>query len=290
MEAISTSLILEDSPEACQAVLERHARSFRIAARLLGKREAEEAALCYAFCRLADDLVDNAPSLAQGEQAIAQLKAELIGDRVARPLVASWRALAVRRNIPLSVGIELVDAIASDTKQVRIQDDSQLFDYAYGVAGTVGRMMCGILGARGEQAELAAVALGKGMQLTNIARDVGEDADRDRVYLPANRLLAAGVDPDAVANRTADATRTFRVVQELIALAEGQYQLALTGFSALPFRSRLAVAVAAGLYRAIGLEVARRGTAALRSRTVLSSWQLCKAFAQGLAFMVHVRG
>jgi len=115
-------------PEACHAILEHHARSFRIAARLLGKREADEAALCYAFCRLADDLVDLAPSLAQGEQAISLLKSELTGESPARPMVAAWRDLALRRNIPLPVSIALVDTIASDSRRVRIPNDTALFN------------------------------------------------------------------------------------------------------------------------------------------------------------------
>jgi len=284
MEALAIPDIYEDSPAAHRAVLERHARSFRIAARILGKTEAEEAALCYAFCRLADDLVDEAEHPAAGAQAIAILKDELLGRRPARALVASWRALAARRNIPFQVGIELIDAIASDARRVRIPDDAALYTYAYGVAGTVGRMMCGILGAKGEAAEAAAIALGRGMQLTNIARDVGEDADRDRVYLPGSRLEAAGVDADAIVERTADPHAVAGVVRDLVTLAEAQYQIARSGFSLLPFRSRVAVAVAMGLYRAIGLEVVRRGPEALQSRTVLTPWQLCKAFAQGLRF------
>lgn len=256
--------------EESRAVLAKHARSFRIAAKALGPDQTDDAAVCYAFCRAADDAVDEAPSLEAGRIAIDELEDEVRGRRPPRPLVTAWLRVALRRRIPLGAGRALLDAIRTDVGAVRLQTDTDLMRYAYGVAGTVGLQMCGVLGNRDPRALPYAVDLGLAMQLTNIARDVAEDAGRDRVYLPAERLLAVGVRPEAVIAGTADPTATFGVVSDLLDLAERYYQGARDGLRYLPLRGKLTVLLALHLYRAIGRKVARRGAAALKDRTTLS--------------------
>jgi len=253
-----------------RAILAKHARSFRIAAKALGPDQTDDAAVCYAFCRVADDAVDEAPSLEAGRIAIDQLEDEVRGRRPPRPLVSAWLRVALRRRIPLGAGRALLDAIRTDVGAVRLQTDADLLRYAYGVAGTVGLQMCGVLGSRDPRAMPYAVDLGLAMQLTNIARDVAEDAGRDRVYLPAERLSAVGVTQEAVVAGTADPAATFGVVSDLLDLAEGYYQGARDGLRYLPLRGKLTVLLALHLYRAIGRKVARRGAASLRDRTTLS--------------------
>jgi phytoene synthase len=153
---------------------------------------------------------------------------------------------------------------------VRIADEAALIRYAYLVAGAVGRLICPVLGAVDPAAVPFAMDLGIGMQLSNIARDVTEDACRGRVYLPATWLAEEGVDPDALVVGAADEERVVRVVARTVALAEQYYTSARGGFRFLPLRPRTAVVLAAHRYRAIGRTVAGRGVDALRSRTVVS--------------------
>lgn len=273
-------------PAARQALHER-ARSFRIAARLLTPQDADDAAITYALCREADDLVDEAPSPEAAAVAIADLRAELHGLRPPRPLVVAFYRMALRRNLPIQAAWDLVDTIAADAGPVRIADDAALVRYAYGVAGTVGLLMGTLLGARGERATACAVDLGIGMQLSNIVRDVAEDARLDRVYLPATRLRAAGVRSDDVANRTADRVAIAVVCRELVVLSDRYYASARDGLRFLPARGRVAVAVAASLYQAIGHSVVRRGVEALNQRTVLSRFSLGVAFVRGLLTLVR---
>lgn len=254
-------------------LLEKHARSFRIAARVLGPDEADDAALAYAFCRTADDAVDEAPSPEEGRAAIDRLRDEARGRAPSRPLVQAWLRMALRRGVPVTAGWHLLDAIATDVGKVRVADDAELLRYSYGVAGTVGLMMCGILGATDARARPHAVDLGIAMQLTNIARDVAEDARRGRVYLPASRLRAAGVDPEAVA-RGERSAGVQRVVGELVEMAEPYYASARSAAAWLPWRGRLAMLLALFLYRAIGHAVVRRGAAALHTRTILGRVRL----------------
>jgi phytoene synthase len=264
-----------------RALLQKHARSFRIAARVLGDAQADDAAVAYGFCRLADDAVDEAPDAETAAAAIAAIQAELRGERPARPLVAAWLEMAKRRGIPIFAAEHLVTAIAGDVGAVRVEDDRALLRYAYGVAGTVGLMMAPILGATDPDARPHAVDLGIAMQLTNIARDVAEDAAKGRAYLPADRLRKAGIDPEGVAaGQIPEATAV--VVADLVQLAEGYYASAASAAKWLPARGRLAMLLALHLYRAIGHAVVRRGSAALNDRTVLGTGGLALAVGRAL--------
>lgn len=267
-----------------RALLQRHARSFRIAARVLGEEQADDAAIAYGFCRVADDAVDEAPDAEAAAAAIAALRAELAGEQPARPLVAAWLEMAARRGIPVAAAEHLLVAIAGDVGAVRMDDDRALLRYAYGVAGTVGLMMAPILGATAREARSHAVDLGIAMQLTNIARDVAEDARRGRVYLPTTRLRAHGVEPEDVLRGVVPAAAV--VASELVSLAEPYYASARAAAVWLPWRGRLAMLLASYLYRAIGHAVVRRGVAALEGRTVLGQGALAWAIVQAVAAWV----
>jgi phytoene synthase len=137
------------------------------------------------------------------------------------------------------------------------------------VAGTVGLMMCGVLGVKGEVARRHAIDLGVAMQLTNIARDVAEDARMGRVYLPRTRLEAAGTSPEALLEGRADPAAVSTVVRDLLAVAEVYYRSADAGMPHIPFRSRVAVLAASRLYRQIGRVLLARGADPLEGRTVV---------------------
>jgi phytoene synthase len=162
----------------------------------------------------------------------------------------------------------LIAAAREDLQPQRPRDFDDLLRYAFGVAGVVGLALCPVLGTRDPRAQAPAVALGVGMQLTNIARDVVADARIGRVYLPeawapalsASRLAAA--DPVALAQAH---TAVCRLLDE----AESFYALAEAGMRFLPVRSRLAVRAAARMYRAIGAEVRALGADGAVRRAVV---------------------
>jgi phytoene synthase len=261
---------------AARAVMATKAVTFRTAARLLPADAADDAALVYAFCRVVDDLADDLAD----EKSLTRIRAELRGEAAPGPTATTFLEVARRRQIPIGAATDLIDGALSDLHTVRIPDDRALFRYGYAVAGTVGRMMAPLLGASGGHA--AAVHLGVAMQLTNICRDVLEDAQRGRVYLPTDRLRAAGVDPEALVSGTADRARVAAVVLDVLALADRWYESAEAGMQHLPARTRLAVLLAARTYRAIGQKLARNGGDALAGRTVLSPWARAVAAVQAL--------
>jgi phytoene synthase len=255
-------------------VLSRHARSFRWAAIFLHRRQRDDAAVLYAFCRLVDDVVDEASDPAAARRGLACVAEDLERETPRDALIATFKAVAARRGIPLSAARDLIAGAASDLETVRVADDRELLRYCYRVAGTVGLMMCPILGVHDDAAKAHAVDLGIAMQLTNISRDVLEDAGRDRVYLPATRLEAVGESQTALLTRRADRGRVAMVVCGLLEFAEGYYASADDGMRFIPVRPRLAIYVAGRLYRSIGLRLATRYRGdALHGRTVISPWR-----------------
>jgi phytoene/squalene synthetase len=174
------------------AELATHARTFHFASRFLPRRNRDAAAVVYAVCRAIDDAVDEAPGPDAALAALDGLRAELAGRACARPLIGAFLRVASERRLPLEAVTELIAGVAGDVGPVTMPDDRSLLRYCYRVAGTVGLLMCGVLDVDAEAAAPHAIDLGIGMQLTNICRDVLEDGLRDRVYLPASRLAAAG--------------------------------------------------------------------------------------------------
>ena len=273
-----------------RAVMARHARSFQLAARFLPPQVADEAALVYAFCRLVDDTADEAPSLAQAREGLAALSDEMDGTAPPSAAVHAYQTIAARRGIPPRVAQDLIAGVSSDLGAVRVADDPQLIVYCYQVAGTVGLMMCGVLGVTAQAAWPHALSLGIAMQLTNICRDVLEDAGRDRVYLPLRRLAAAGVSAEQLLDGTADRAQVAAVVRDLLALADDHYAYAEAGMHFIPWRARLAILIASRVYRGIGVRLLRRhGGDPLHGRTTTSALEKLGWVLHGLASFLRPR-
>lgn len=255
-------MIAADVRVASRAILDRHARTFRLASWFLPAATRDDAAVVYALCRTLDDLADETSDRA----SLDAIRGEIAGAADPRPLVAEFLAVAPHG---VAAALDLLDGVVGDLDPVRIADEPALVRYGYRVAGTVGLMMAPLLGASGPAARAHAIDLGIGMQLTNIARDVDEDARRGRVYLPADWLAEQGVSPEQIVAGRRDRA-VARVVARVVARADDYYRSGEIGLAWLPWRTRVAILVASRAYRAIGWRVVRRGEAALRERTVVS--------------------
>lgn len=272
-----TSVTTRDSLAASsRTVLAAHGKSFSWAAFWLGRTARDEGSIVYAFCRAADDAVDEAASLESARREIRYLRSMLRGDEPPSPLVVAYRAILEKHATGLRPAEQLLDGIESDLAAVRMEDDLDLIRYCYRVAGTVGLMMCGVLGAQHPNAAKHAVDLGIAMQLTNICRDVLEDAERGRVYLPRDRLLAVGVRSEELLDAQARECPRVRagirqVVSDLLVLADRFYADAALGYRYLPARGRLAAMVAGRLYRAIGHRLRQRGSDPLSGRVFIGA-------------------
>lgn len=248
-------------------VMAKHARSFRWASWFLPSECRDDAAVVYALCRLIDDTADEAENTALARVELDAIRLELSGDSPPRPLVAAFLEVASRTRMDLRYADELIEGVLSDLGNVRFQTDAELLRYAYRVAGTVGLMMCPIIGVHDDVGRAHAIDLGVAMQLTNICRDVLEDAQRHRVYLPIERLQKAGVDVARLLSELGQGPKVAVVVREVLQMAEDYYRSAEAGMRFIPARTRFAILVASRLYRAIGLRLLVRGANPMKGRT-----------------------
>jgi len=250
---------------ACREVIRVHSRSFHAASLLLPRPYRDAAVATYAFCRGADDDVDEAGSMRDARERHARTRARLariyegrLDPREDGPVARAFARVVRERGIPRDEPEALLDGMAQDVGTVRVADADALLLYCYRAAGVVGRMMSRIMGRDDAPALRRAVDLGIAMQLTNVARDVGEDAARDRVYLPGTWLAEEGSSFADVLSRE-PRPGVLATNRRVLTLAEGYYASGIAGVALLPASCRPAILGAALLYRAIGRRVLARG-------------------------------
>jgi len=246
-------------------------KSFFAASLLLPARVCAPATALYAFCRLADDAIDLGREPA-AEMLRLRRRLDAIYEGRPGPLDAD-RALAHvvhRFTIPRLLLEALLEGFLWDAEGRRYETLEELQDYAARVAGTVGAMMALVMGARTPRVLARACELGIAMQLTNIARDVGEDARNGRLYLPRTWLREAGIDADAwLASPRFDAA-IAGVVDRLLQSADTLYRRAEHGVAELPRDCRGAILAARLVYAEIGVQLQRAGLDSVNRRTVVS--------------------
>jgi len=270
MQAPSPDELARADRAACARAIRTGSRSFFAASLLLPPSVRPHALALYAFCRQADDAVDRGGS---GDRAIARLAERLDRACRGRPLpLAADRALAAtvaRFAIPPALPEALLEGFAWDADGRRYHELAELRAYAVRVAGSVGVMMALLMRTRAPAALARACDLGVAMQLTNIARDVGEDARAGRLYLPLAWLAQAGIDAQAWLARPAMSPALASVVARLLAVADRLYERASAGIRWLPWSCRPAIRAACLLYAEIGREVERRAFDSVSTRAVV---------------------
>ncbi len=272
-----------------------HSKSFYLSSLLLPRATRQEAWALYAFCRQADDSVDGvnpgdgtvpidapADTAAMLEQ-VTRLRQRL--DRVyagelaageAHAIDRAFRAVVVRTGLPQAVPQRLLSGMEMDARGVSYGSWEELLGYCFNVAATVGLMMTYVMGhcmqpSRRSEVLLRACDLGVAMQLSNIARDVGEDARRGRVYLPDELLRAHGLDAAqvlALGRQTGQPPPAALrdVVRALVQRADSHYRAAALGVTMLPKESRLAIRSALLIYSGLGARLKAQGYDALTRR------------------------
>lgn len=255
---------LDESYAACRTIMRENASTFSLASRLLPRERRRATFALYGLFRTLDDLVDetDAGTIARG-QALADLsrwRAWLQAPETRPPdhaLVPAFLDTVERYKIPLRYFVELIDGLEGDVANRRYADFGDLALYCYRVAATVGLAMCRVLGVTSDRASGHAVELGVAMQLTNILRDVQEDLQNGRVYLPQDELVAAGWDEDRLRHGRIDSQ--FRsLIRRQAARARSYYDRGVAGLPYLNPDARFAILVAARAYGAILGEIERR--------------------------------
>jgi phytoene synthase len=270
-----------DAWQVCEALTRTHGKTFFLASRFLPPARRLGIYATYAFCRTADDLVDAAPLSGLDAAAAALDRWELELSSAVDPIGRAFAITRTRFAVPVQPAYDLIAGIRMDLAPRTYANWDELRQYCYLVAGTVGLLVAPVLGCRDSRALPLAAELGIAMQLTNILRDVGEDARAGRLYLPLEDITAFGCDPEAIL-----AGRPGARFPELMAFqiqrARGLYERARQGHGALPPRSRFTTLAAGELYGRILHEIEAGGYDVFRTRARVSTRR--KAFAlPGLA-------
>jgi len=248
-----------DPYEAAKRVTKRHAKSFYFASPFLPREKRRHAFAVYALCRKLDDDVDEAPDEKTAIARVAAFAETLdrvySDDQLDDDILEAARLTAKACAIPRRLFDDLAEGCRADLTVTRYADWPALEHYCYLVAGVVGLIMCRVFDLRDASAEPKAVAMGNAMQLTNICRDVKEDFERGRIYLPQDELIAAGIDEGELSRlcqgeSVSDAWRGF--LKSQVTRACSLYDEGRTGLAALPRDgSRQTAAVIAHVYGGI---------------------------------------
>jgi phytoene synthase len=253
----------------CRATLQTGSRSFALASLFLPARVRAPATALYAFCRAADDAIDLSEDQAEALDTLRDRLDAIYGGSPGDAVDRAFAAVVADFGLPRALPEALLDGFAWDVEARRYEDLPALTGYAMRVAGTVGVMMALLMGTRDAGMLSAACDLGCAMQLTNIARDVGEDARAGRLYLPLSWLRAEGIDPAVWLTEPRFTPGIGRIVARLLAEAERFYVRAEPGIARLPARCRPAIRAARLLYDGIGEAVALAGYDSVTARAVV---------------------
>lgn len=251
----------------CAEAIRHGSKSFHAASHFLPGDVREAALALYAFCRLADDAVDlsdEQPAAVLGLQE--RLDRVYAGRPVDAPADRAFAHVVEVYDLPRDLPDALIEGFAWDAMGREYHTLSEVRAYAARVASSVGAMMAVLMGVRDARALSRACDLGVAMQLTNICRDVGEDAAMGRIYLPRDWLVEAGIDPALFLRDPQPSEELSTVVARLLGEADRLYRRAEAGIAVLPLNCRSAIYAARLIYADIGRAVARNGFDSVTSR------------------------
>jgi len=262
---------LRKAYKQAEMITSQHSKSFYLASGLLPEEKRSAVRALYAFCRTVDDIVDES---SQGERdsqldywrGMVESASFADHDLVA----AAWADALARYHIPRHYALQLIDGVARDLFQARYQTFEELATYCYGVASTVGLMSMYIVGFHSNDAVPYAIKLGVALQMTNILRDVGEDYQNGRLYLPREELTYYAIpESDIARGRVTDNWRQFMKFQ--IERTRQLYAESWPGVKMLEREGQLAIGAASVFYQGILDEIERRDYNVFEGRASLSA-------------------
>jgi phytoene synthase len=275
-------------------------QSFSAAARLFDRSTRDDAVMLYAWCRHCDDVIDG-QTLGMAQEAdfrdgqmmrLVRIREQTLlalrGEATDAYIFEALRRVVERHDIPHRYPLDLIRGFEMDVEQRRYETVEDTLEYCYHVAGVVGVMMAMIMGVRDETILDRATDLGLAFQLTNIARDVIDDARAGRVYLPAETLKRHGIEEIEPENR-AQWPGIHAAALELLRIADDYYASAAIGVAALPVRSAWAIAAAARIYRSIGIKLRHGGPTAWERRVSTGRVEKLALLSRALGDVIATR-
>ena len=263
---------LHSAYKQAEKITAEHSKSFHFASGLLPEEKRSAVRALYAFCRTVDDIVDEAMD-AECETQLDYWRAmvENVSFRDGDLVAAAWADTLARYHIPRHYALQLIDGVARDLLQARYQTFDELATYCYGVASTVGLMSMYIVGYKTNEAIPYAIKLGVALQMTNILRDVGEDYQNGRLYLPRQEMAYHGIrEEDIAQGRLTDNWRQFMKFQ--IDRTRQLYKESWPGVKMLEREGQLAIGAASVFYSGILDEIEKNDYDVFTRRASLSTW------------------
>ncbi len=263
--------ILEQAYIYCESIAKKHSKTFYLASSLLPFEKRRSARALYAFCRTSDDIVDRFNG--DHKSALEEWKRRSFSNDFSQddPITIAWADTKFKFRIPSGYAEQLIDGVEMDLKIKRYNTFEELTEYCYGVASTVGLMVMHIIGFSEKIAINYAIKLGVALQLTNILRDVREDHNAGRIYLPLSELSDFGLEEKNIAESLIDdrwrAFMRFQIERNRIL-----YRESLPGIMMLNPDGRFAIAASAELYRAILEDIEAHDYDVFSRRAFVSNW------------------
>lgn len=278
-ETLTQSYLAADPKQ----IMAQHGKSFYFASMIFNKERLFKIATLYKLCRYIDDCADEL-SVAESKKAITAIISELDQSGNVPDLtkliheVNTW-------GVESSYIKELVIGAEFDAKGGEVDSLKDLLVYCYRVAGVVGLMMCPLIGVKDKRAYPYAIDLGLGMQLTNICRDILEDAKMGRTYIPSEYLDQANLGIETIKQQGQTPLELKDIVSLLLSKADEYYKSAYTGLCFIPFRPRVVILLAGEIYRHIGVKIRKNSHNVLAGRTYLNTGEKILVSLKTLRFL-----
>ena len=270
---------LDQAFNHCAELTRVHSQSFYVASQLLPYDKRQAVRALYAFCRVTDDIVDDSMGDKAAELAEWRRRAMSWNPPAHDPVALAWTTTRARFGIPSQYAEQLIAGCGQDLSQNRYESFADLAKYCYGVASTVGLMSMYIIGFESEEAIRYAVKLGVALQLTNILRDIDEDWQRGRLYLPLDELAEFGLSEEDIAlGRRDERWRSFMRFQ--IDRTRRIYDEAWPGIAMLDADGRFATAAAATFYQDILRDIEQHNYNVFGRRAFVPKWQKIRQLPQ----------
>jgi phytoene synthase len=273
--AAAAPVSLADSQAYCEELARRQAGNFYHAFRLLPRPQRRAMCALYAFMRVTDDLTDEPGDVAAKRAALDEWRRQFhqaLAGQDSHPLHPAFRQAVTAHGIPAEYLLAVLDGVAMDLEPCRYTTFAELYRYCYHVASAVGLCCIHIWDFQGDRAKEYAEAAGIAFQLTNILRDLGEDAARGRVYLPAEDLERFGYRPEQLAR--GERTEAFRALMRFEAdRARGYYEASRPLAGLLPPPGRAVFQVMSRTYRGLLGAIVRRDFDVFSRRVRVAGWR-----------------
>lgn len=273
-------MFLKEMKQSKINIFKKNAKTFYFASFFFQNTKQKEVETLYNFCRYVDDIGDQEEDKKKSKQKLSNIIDNLNKKESSSFFVFEFIKLMKKYNIKTRIPIQLVEGVISDLDKVNIKTHEQLLDYSYKVAGTVGLMMCYLMNIKDKELLEHAIELGIAMQITNIVRDVKEDLEANRIYIPTYIRGSCIKDYKRIIRDKKLQKQISVNIKELVSHSETLYDQSVKGIRLLPLKFKFVILLAANLYREIGREIIKEPLAIWNRRVFVSKKRKIIIFLQ----------